>query len=93
MLLKLHIFDMMHHSKVTTLVIFICIGTRCVQFVLKDNKILYLFKYLKMLIFNPIEAGVLPLLKTIKILYRADFLFVFLLVYCKSPLGLCCLLF
>lgn len=34
-------------SKVTTLVIFICIGTRCVQFVLKDNKILYLFKYLK----------------------------------------------
>lgn len=34
-------------SKVTTLVIFICNGTRCVQFVLKDNKILYLFKYLK----------------------------------------------
>ncbi len=57
-------------SKVTTLVIFICIGTRFVQFVLKDNKILYLFKYLKMLIFNLIEAGVSPLLKTIKILKK-----------------------
>ena len=32
---------------IITLVIFICIGTRCVQFVFKDNKILYLFNYLK----------------------------------------------
>lgn len=32
-----------------------------------------------MLIFNSIEAGVLPLLKTIKILYRADFCLFFYL--------------
>lgn len=40
-----------------------------------------------MLIFNPIEAGVSPLLKTIKILYKADFCLFYVLIYCKSPLG------
>lgn len=53
-LLMLHIFDndllkgfLSKTKKKPALVIFICIDTRCVQFVLKDSEILYLFKYLK----------------------------------------------
>lgn len=84
-LLKLHIFDNdvseRFLSKVTALVIFYMywhqICTVCVK---KDNKILYLFKYLK--IFNRIEAKA-PVLETIEILYRADF-FVFVCCFHSS---------